>query len=96
MQVTMQAHFREIIHSQGSKEPVTFQWPKGVPLPAIGDEVLWHGANVTIVEREGPSVQAIARGKVDDDDISYTLKWLDLRYFVKPNSLIPPEKSPPQ
>jgi hypothetical protein len=63
-----------------------------LPLPLVGDQVYWNGA-VTIVERWGPNIDRIASDEpLEEDDVHYTLKWLDRRYFASSDPLIPPEQ----
>jgi hypothetical protein len=95
LRVTFVSHHRERIHSDDHKTPVTFDWPDELPLPAVGDEVLWKGATVTIVQRNGPTIDRIVAGEpIEEQDRHYTLTWLDRRAALRSNCLIPLDDEP--
>jgi hypothetical protein len=93
MKITWQRSQHEFIHASSLKSPITLDWPEHVPVPTVGDELIYDGATVTVVDR------LYLDGSIDHpEDLRLVLVWRDRR--VEPpavirDSALPPGGKPP-
>lgn len=63
------------------KSEIDIDWPDHVPIPQVGDELIYRGSTVTIVDR------AYSGGSVEKEtitDLKLTLIWRDRRLEQNP------------
>jgi len=96
MKIRWRASRHESIRHASERDDVQIDWPDHVPVPQIGDRLLYKNGTVTIVDRE------YSGGGLSVDDgnlkeMQLTLVWRDRRFETRPlirDSELGPEETP--
>jgi len=95
IKILWRASKHEIVRAQVERAEIVIDWPSHVPVPQVGDELLFKNSPVTIVDREySHTGRSVDEGQLDD--MQLTLVWRDRRHesgpLIRDNDLGPDEK----